>query len=81
MLSKFDNSIFWHPHASPTPLDGPTDMLGSKWGFQMLVHKKTIDVVTTHCFVHRESSVSKIGNRESLRCVNKEVSDIWKINK
>ena len=39
--------------------DGAPTMLGAKSGFQTLVKNKAPNVVTTHCFIHREALASK----------------------
>ena len=39
--------------------DGAPAMLGAKSGFQTLVKNKAPNVVTTHCFIHREALASK----------------------
>ena len=39
--------------------DGAPAMLGAKSGFQTLVKDKAPNLVTTHCFIHREALASK----------------------
>ena len=43
-------------------------MLGAKSGFQTLVKNKAPNLVTTHCFIHREALASKT-SPDALKCV------------
>jgi len=39
--------------------DAAQAMLGSKCDFQTLLHKKATDVITTQCFIYRETLALK----------------------
>jgi hypothetical protein len=39
--------------------DGAPSVVGSMRGFACLVKKENPDIVTTHCFLHRDGLVSK----------------------
>ena len=48
--------------------DGAPTMLGTKSGFQTLVKNKAPNLVTTHCFIHREALASKT-LPDALKCL------------
>ena len=52
--------------------DGAPAMLEAKSGFQTLVKNKAPNLVTTHCFIHREALASKT-LRDNLKCAFDEV--------
>ena len=48
--------------------DGAQTMLGAESGFQTFVKNKAPNLVTTHCFIHREALASKT-LPDALKCV------------
>ena len=66
-MAKADKAFFGMEAFCDVCTDGAPAMPASKSGFEMLVQKKTPDLHTTNCFIHREALISKTLT-EGLEC-------------
>ena len=62
------NNLSWNDHFGSLCTDGVPVMLGVRSGFTTLVKADALDIISTHCALHREALAAK-----TLPCLFKEV--------